>query len=155
MTASLNIADIFSHDQNFQTIMKDMLQTVFEISFDGVMITEAEPGYPIVYINPAFCELTGYSPQELLGKSPAMLQGEKSDQNVLDHLKEKIDNGELFHGKTINYRKDGSEFIMEWKIVPIRKEDGKIFHYLAIQREIKDNVLTHDSSGFSLPFGQQ
>ena len=44
MTASLNIADIFSHDQNFQTIMKNMLQTAFDISFDGVMITEAGPG---------------------------------------------------------------------------------------------------------------
>lgn len=155
MNTSLNIADIFSHDQNFQTIMKDMLQTAFEISFDGVMITEAGSGYPIVYINPAFCELTGYSPKELLGKSPVMLQGEKSDQNVLDHLKEQIEKGEHFHGKTVNYRKDGTEFIMEWKIVSIRKENDEISHYLAIQREIKEDELTHDPSGFSLPFDQQ
>ena len=154
MTASLNIADIFSHDQNFQTIMKNMLQTAFELSFDGLMITESGPGYPIVYINPAFCELTGYSPQELIGKSPAILQGEKSDQNVLDRLKVNIEKGDLFHGKTVNYRKDGTEFIMEWKIVPIRKEDGKISHYLAVQREIKEDELDHDTSAYSLPFGQ-
>ena len=80
MTAQMNIADIFSHDQNFQIIMKNMLETAFHISFDGVMITEAGPGYPIVYVNPALCELTGYSARELLGKSPAILQGEKSDE---------------------------------------------------------------------------
>lgn len=155
MTTSLNIDDIFSHDQNFQTIMKNLLQTAFEISFDGLMITESGPGYPIVYINPAFCELTGYSPQELIGNSPAMLQGEKSDQSVLDRLKVNIEKGDLFHGKTVNYRKDGTEFIMEWKIVPIRKEDGKISHYLAVQREIKEDELVHDTLAYSLPFGQE
>jgi len=155
MTASLNIADIFSHDQNFQTIMKNMLQTAFDISFDGVMITEAGPGYPIVYINSALSGMTGYSPQELLGKSPAMLQGEKSDQNVLADLKAKIEKGDVFHGKTVNYRKDGTEFIMEWKIVPIRKEDGHISHYLAIQREIKDDELILDPSELQLPFSRE
>lgn len=141
MSEPFNISDIFKHDQNFQIIMKNMLQTVFDISFDGVMITEAGPGYPIVYINPAFCGLTGYGFQELLGKSPAMLQGKKSDQKVLANLKETIERGDVFHGKTINYRKDGTEFMMEWKIVPIRDEKSKISHYLAIQREITDDKL--------------
>lgn len=129
-----------------------MLQTAFHISFDGVMITEAGPGYPIIYINPALCELTGYSSEELLGKSPSMLQGVKSDKNVLASLKTTIAKGHVFHGKTVNYRKSGEEFIMEWKIVPIRREDGEISHYLAIQREIKDEQLPHDLSGFQFPF---
>lgn len=152
MTTPLNIADIFTHDQNFQIIMKNMLQTAFHISFDGVMITEAGPGYPIIYINPALCDMTGYSSEELLGKSPAMLQGEKSDKKVLASLKTTITKGDVFHGKTVNYRKSGEEFIMEWKIVPIRREDGEISHYLAIQREIKDEKLPHDLSGFQFPF---
>lgn len=152
MTASSNIADIFTHDQNFQIIMKDLLQTAFFLSFDGVMITEASPGYPIIYVNPALCEITGYSAEELFGKSPILLQGEKSDKNVLASLKKKIEKGDIFHGKTVNYRKNGEEFIMEWKIVPIRREDGEISHYLAIQRELKDDQLVHDLSGFQLPF---
>lgn len=152
MTTKMNIADIFDHDQNFQEIMKNMLETAFHISFDGVMITEAGPGYPIVYVNPALCELTGYSVRELLGKSPAMLQGEKSDQKVLTTLKETINKGEVFHGRTMNYRKNGEEFLMEWKIVPIRGEDGEISHYLAIQRETNDDQLTDDLAGFQLPF---
>ena len=88
---------------------------------------------------------------ELMGKSPAILQGEKSDQKVLKDLKEKLDDGDVFHGKTFNYRKDGSEFIMEWKIVPIHGEEGVISHYLAIQREVADTELTDGALDTKLP----
>ena len=152
MADKLDLADIFSYDQNFQTIMQNMLQTALDQSFQGVMITSAEPGYPIIYVNDALCEITGYAKEDLLGKSPVMLQGEKSEQAVLDELKEKLDKGEIFHNKTYNYRKDGSDFIMEWKIVPIHGVEGVISHYLAIQRELKDDELTDGSLDTKLPF---
>ena len=136
MSTLLNVFDIFDHDENFQTIMKHLLEASMDTSFNGVMITEAGPGYPIVYVNPAFCELTGYGPQELVGQSPSLLQGPGTSQWVLDQLKAQITAGEMFHGRTANYRKDGSEFIMDWRIVPIRNAAGDISHYLAIQREV-------------------
>ena len=151
MSHALNLEHIFDYDQNFQTIMQNMLQFALESSFQGVMITQAEPGYPIVYVNPSFCEMTGYTFEELVGKSPAILQGERSDRVVLKELKNKLDEGDVFHGKTYNYRKDGSEFIMEWKIVPIRGEEGVISHYLAIQREVQDTDLTDGSLDTKLP----
>lgn len=135
MSQSTDIASLFDNDKNFQAIMKHLLTASMEASFNGVTITTAEPGYPIVYVNPAFCEITGYRADELLGKSPSMFQGPDTDKWVLDELKEKIVAGELFHGKTTNYRKDGSDFTMEWNIVPIRGAAGEISHYLAIQRE--------------------
>jgi PAS domain S-box-containing protein len=152
MTSKLDLSDIFSYDQNFQSIMQNMLQTALDQSFQGVMITSAEPGYPIIYVNEALCELTGYSVDELLGKSPALLQGEKSDPTVLGELRDKLEKGEIFHGKTFNYRKDGSEFIMEWKIVPIHGVEGVASHYLAIQRELTDDNLTDGSLDTKLPF---
>ena len=106
-----------------------------EESFNSIVITEAGPGYPIIYVNAAFCELTGYGPHEVMGKSPAMLQGPKTDAEVIKRLNQNIKDGELFHGQAINYRRDGSEFMMEWKIAPIRNEKDEITHYLAIQRE--------------------
>jgi PAS domain S-box-containing protein len=51
-------------------------------------------------------------------------------------LNQNIADGELFHGQAVNYRKDGSEFMMEWKIAPIRNQNGEITHYLAIQRAV-------------------
>ncbi len=145
MSEPLDLSEIFSYDENFQSVMLDMLQNALDLSFQGVMITEAEPGYPIIYVNQALCEMTGYSPEEFLGRSPALLQGEKSDPEVLDELSEKLVRGEIFHGKTYNYRKDGTDFMMEWKIIPIRGISGDIANFLAIQREITDGKLTDGS----------
>jgi PAS domain S-box-containing protein len=124
------------HDENYKYIMKRLLEASMEESFNSIMITEAKPGYPVVYVNPAFCELTGYGPHEVVGKSPSILQGPSTDKEVLDRLNKSIAEGELFHGQAVNYRKDGSEFMMDWKIAPIKNENEEITHYLAIQRKI-------------------
>lgn len=130
------IADIFAHDRRFKGIMMRLLEITLDQAFDSILITEAKPGYPIVYVNRAFSDLTGYGPQEVLGKSPTMLQGPNTDRLVLERLRNSLERGGLFHGEAINYRKDGSEFIMEWKIAPIESEHGEITHYLAIQRDV-------------------
>ena len=137
MENSKDIFDVFLHDENYKYIMKRLLEASMEESFNSILITEAGPGYPIIYVNSAFCELTGYTPQEVMGKSPSILQGSKTDPEVLERLNRNLAQGELFFGKAINYRKDGSTFMMEWKIAPIRNEKDEITHYLAIQREAK------------------
>jgi PAS domain S-box-containing protein len=140
MKPSSDFFDIFDHDKNFLEIMKMLLQSSMELSFGGIMITEASPGYPILYVNPAFCQMTGYGPQEILNQSPAILQGPKTDPTVLDRLSQDIKAGRLFHGRAVNYRKDGSEFMMEWKIAPIRNALGEIRHYLAIQKDVSHEM---------------
>ena len=135
-----DVFNIFEHDENFREIMKRLLEASIAESFNGVLITGADPGYPIVYANDAFSQMTGYRPDEVIGKSPAMLQGPKTDPAVLDRLGEDLAAGRTFHGRAVNYRKDGAEFIMEWKIVPIRNEAGKTSHYLAIQKESRENT---------------
>jgi len=136
MDEKLDIMSIFDHDQNFQNLMKRMLENAMEHSFHGIMITRAEPGYPIVYVNDSFSQMTGYSLEEMIGKSPAILQGPKTDRAVLDRLSKALAEGRLFHGEAINYRKDGTEFVMEWKIVPIKNENEVTSHYLALQRDV-------------------
>jgi PAS domain S-box-containing protein len=139
MKIKRDIFEIFEHDESFKYIMKRLLEASMAESFNSVVITEAGEGYPIIYVNSAFCELTGYGPHEIIGKSPSILQGPNTDQAVLERLNQDISKGRLFHGQAINYRKDGSEFMMEWKIVPIRNEKDEVTHYLAIQREVSDH----------------
>ena len=136
METTKDIFDIFEHDESFKYIMKRLLETSMAESFNSILITEAGPGYPIVYANAAFSELSGYKPGEVMSKSPSMLQGPNTDPAVLERLNTDISEGRLFHGQAINYRKDGSEFMMEWKIAPIRNEKDEITHYLAIQRDV-------------------
>jgi PAS domain S-box-containing protein len=135
MKTPKDIFDVFMNDDTYKHIMKRLLEASMEESFNSILITEAGSGYPIIYVNPAFCKLTGYEPHEVMGKSPSILQGSKTDPEVLKRLSRNLAEGELFFGKAINYRKDGSTFMMEWKIAPIRNEHDEITHYLAILRE--------------------
>ena len=136
MAEKLDFVRIFDYDPNFQSLMIRMLENAIEHSFHGIMITKAEPGYPVVYVNRAFSQFTGYSSEEIIGKSPAILQGPKTERAVLDRLNQALSEGRLFHGEAINYRKDGSEFVMEWKIVPIKNQKEVTSHYLALQRDV-------------------
>lgn len=136
METQKDIFDIFMNDESYKYIMKRLLEASMEESFNSIVITEAGKGYPIIYVNNAFCELTGYGPHEVMGKSPSILQGPNTDAEVINRLNQNIADGELFHGQAVNYRKDGSEFMMEWKIAPIRNEREEITHFLAIQRDV-------------------
>ena len=143
MANTIDLMSIFDHDQHFQNLMKRMLENAMEHSFHGVMITKAESGYPVVYVNDAFAEITGYGSEEIVGQSPTILQGPKTDRAALAQLNQALSEGKLFHGEAINYRKDGSEFVMEWKIVPIKNEEEVTSHYLALQRDV---TRSRDSS---------
>jgi PAS domain S-box-containing protein len=140
METKRDIFDIFENDEHYKYIMKRLLEASMEESFNAVLITEAGPGYPIIYVNSAFCELTGYGPHEVMGESPSILQGPNTDPEVLERLNRDLAEGRLFYGQAINYRKDGSQFMMEWKIAPIRNEKDEITHFLAIQREATADI---------------
>ena len=106
-----------------------MLETAVEQAKEAVLITSARldpPGPEILFVNPAFSEMTGYSQEEVLDKTPRILQGPKSDRAMLQRLREALSRGEPFSGETINYRKDGGEYYVEWDITPIRKSSGEI-----------------------------
>ena len=138
MNTENDVFDIFEKDEKYRFIMKRLLEASMEESYNSIIITEAGPGYPIVYVNPAFCNLTGYGPHEVIGKSPSILQGPNTDKAVIDRLNTDISHGRVFEGQAINYRKDGSEFMMQWKIAPIQNEKDETTHYLAIQRRVDD-----------------
>lgn len=116
-----------------------VLAAAVEHAEDSILITSTNltaPGPEIVFVNQAFTRMTGYAPEEVLGRSPRILQGPKTDRAVLERLLQNLRDGEIFYGEAINYRKDGSEFYNEWHIEPIRSSTGQITHYLAIQRDI-------------------
>jgi len=110
-------------------------------STESVLITEALldlPGPRIVFVNPAFTRLTGYNPEEVIGRTPRILQGPRTDKALLKRLRETLERGEVFRGQTINYRKDGSEYEQEWQITPIRDTQRRITHFGAIQRDVTE-----------------
>jgi len=109
------------------------LELLADNSFDALLITDPEG--TIVYSNKAFTKLTGYEQVEAIGKTPKMLQGPGTDKKVLARLKESMHRGNGdYEGSAINYRKNGTPFIMHWRVVPV-KVAGEIKAWVAIQRE--------------------
>jgi len=112
-----------------------VFDALVENCFDSVMISEATPKNPIVYVNKAFTDLTGYSAEEVLGKSPGLLQGSGTDASVLQRLHADMAAGRVFEGKAVNYRKDGSHFTMWWRVIPVTCNSAQPMYFVAFQRE--------------------
>lgn len=113
-------------------------------AFNAVVITKAHnegEDACITYCNPAFCAMTGYSAAELMGQSPRILQGQLTDRKVIQHLRHCLETGTFFEGSTFNYRKDGSAYLVEWNISPVRDANGQIRHYVSVQQDITSRAL--------------
>ena len=118
-----------------------LLKPAIEQSDESVMIMTAQldpPGPRIVYVNSAFTKMTGYAREEVIGKTPRILDGPKTDRAVLDQLRKDCAAGKVFRGETIKYRKDGSEFHLEWTAGPVRNERGEVTHLVATQRDVTE-----------------
>jgi PAS domain S-box-containing protein len=131
------IADITAQKQQAEQVR--LLQSVVVNTNDAVVITAAEPidnlGPQILYVNEAFTKITGYSPEEILGKTPRILQGAKTDRAEIARIRSALARWEAVTVEVINYRKDGSEFWNEFSIVPVADKDGWYTHWIAIQRD--------------------
>lgn len=111
-----------------------LLQVLAENSFNSVLITDASAESKIIYANKSFKTLTGHDPSKIIGKTPHILQGPGTDPKVITRLSDALKSGRKFEGKAINYKKDGTPFIMYWRVLPI-KVGKKIIAWVAIQRE--------------------
>jgi PAS domain S-box-containing protein len=117
-----------------------LIESVVTKTTDAVLIAEVaafdEPGSCIIYVNEAFTKMTGYLPSEVIGKSPKMLHGSKSDKKELARLSKAIRNSEKCEITTINYRKNGDEFWVNFSVSPVTNEDGCYTHWIAIERDV-------------------
>lgn len=119
-----------------------LLESAVENTQDGILITEAKhidaPGPELLYVNQAFTRITGYDLAEVLGRTPRLLQGPKTDRSQLDKIRTALSKQQPVQVELLNYRKDGSEFWVELNIVPITNKSGQLTHWVALQREITE-----------------
>ncbi len=119
-----------------------LLESVVVNAKDAVLITEAEPidlpGPKIVYCNAAFTATTGYTQDEVLSRTPRLLQGPNTDRAALSRLRVALSRWEPVEVELLNLRKDGTEFWVELSIVPVADQNGWFTHWVSVQRDITE-----------------
>ncbi|WP_331001389.1 PAS domain S-box protein [Nostoc sp. WHI] len=106
---------------------------------NGVIIADARLAHnPVIYANPAFEQITGYSATDVIGQNCRFLQGTDTQQPALNELRSAIRSGTSCKVILRNYRKDGTLFWNEFSISPIHDENGKLSHFIGIQADISD-----------------
>ena len=112
-----------------------VLQSLVDASPEGVVVCDAcGSGWPVVYANHAFEELTGYRSSEIQGRGLGFLQQGEDTQEGLALIRAALREGVACRSVLRNYRKDGSPFINEMQLIPIRDQHGKLTHFASFHR---------------------
>ncbi len=117
-----------------------LLESVIVNANDAVLITEAEPvelpGPHIVYVNDAFTRMMGYSREDVIGKTPRILQGPQTDIATLNSVRAALKRWEAVMVELVNYHKDGSEVWIELSLFPVTDTLGNYNYWVGIQRDV-------------------
>ena len=142
-------------DENHHKIAQalKLAYSIINSATDVIIICEAEPidkpGPRIVYVNDAFISQTAYSAEEVIGKSPKILQGPKTDLATLGRIRGALETWQPICEDVLNYKKNGDEFWISLSIFPLANENGWFTHWVSIQRSIKNNKQ-HEAELLSL-----
>jgi PAS domain S-box-containing protein len=127
-----------------------ILENVVTTANDAVMVTEPEPldeaGPRIVYVNAAFTRMTGYAPEEVIGRTPKMLLGPQSDAETVERIRAALRRREPVRAELLNYRKDGSSFCVEASITPVLDEHGKVVQWTSVQRDTTERKEAQETA---------
>lgn len=110
-----------------------------DVADDGIVISDATtPDAPIVYVSPSFERLVGYPAEEILGTNCRMVQGPGTDRETVKQIAIALQEGRVFQGEILNYRKDGTAFWNFLRIAPIRDASGRVTHHVGTQSDVTE-----------------
>ncbi|MBU1564694.1 MAG: PocR ligand-binding domain-containing protein, partial [Proteobacteria bacterium] len=117
---------------------QNRLTTAIESAAESIIITS--PAGKIIYVNPAFEKLTGYSPREVIGKKPSILNSGFHDENFYSNLWRTILSGDIWVGRVTNKKKDGTLYQEESTISPVKDDHGKVLNFVAVKKDITKEI---------------
>lgn len=144
-----NIADRYKTEEHLQLLKRGL-----DASPNGIVITDATSNHEIVYINPAFLKLTGYSEKEISGRNCRFLQGEDTDINAVQEIHQALKDKREIQTILKNYRKDGTWFWNQLTLSPVWNQNNECTHFIGTQQDVTQKLIdeeyinyqrTHDS----------
>jgi diguanylate cyclase (GGDEF)-like protein/PAS domain S-box-containing protein len=119
----------------------EMYRRLVESSPEGVVLIDAQAAdHPVVYVNPAFEAMTGYSAAELTGRNLRLLQADDREQDGRHRLRDALGRGETCRVLLRNYRKDGTLFWNEMSVLPLRNPEGAVTHFAGHHRDAGERL---------------
>lgn len=126
-----------------------LFQSIIENSVDSVIITEIPDGTPnadahIVYVNPSFTRLTGYTAEEAIGQTLTLLQGSKTKTDIPNLIREVYRSHNSATFETISYRRNGTEFWVQWSVTAVINHHDQCTHLVLVQHETSEQHQIED-----------
>jgi two-component system cell cycle sensor histidine kinase/response regulator CckA len=130
-----NVRDITARKQ--MTAELRMRERAIEAVAQGILISDPRrPGNPIVYASPGFTRLTGYAPDEVLGRTGRLLQGKDTAPASIAVLRDAIREERPCVTELLNYRKDGTPFWNSLSLSPVKDNDGVVTNFVGVQTDV-------------------
>ncbi|TDQ82008.1 PAS domain S-box-containing protein [Dongia mobilis] len=124
----------------------EVLATAVGAVTSGIVICDAtQPGYPVTFANQAFTRITGYAPDEIIGRNCRILQGRDTDREALDRLRRALSQQRAINITLRNYRKDGRTFWNELSISPVADESGRVVQFVGIMSDVTQRIRSEES----------
>ncbi|MBN2808707.1 MAG: PAS domain S-box protein [Deltaproteobacteria bacterium] len=131
------IQDVTARRQAFEKM--ELLQSAVDHASESIVITDHRAN--IIYVNPAFTAITGYSQNEVVGVNPRILQSGQTRSEVYAEMWQTLISRKNWRGHFLNQRKDGSLYEEEVSISPLFDHEQKITHYVAVKRDVSEEAL--------------
>jgi PAS domain S-box-containing protein/putative nucleotidyltransferase with HDIG domain len=122
---------------------KSLEEIALESAANGIAITNSSG--EILWVNPAFSELTGYQMEEVRGKTFRILNSGKNKNQQYKNLWKTVLNGNVWRGELVNRKKDGELYTEEQTITPVKNENGEITHFIAIMQDISETKKVEEA----------
>lgn len=144
----------FTSEAEHEKMQKSLIQLAHAVeqSLNAIIITDLDAN--IEYVNPIFTRMTGYEPDEVIGKNPRILRSGKTPRKTYYEMWATLSRGELWRGELINRRKNGAEYIEEIIISPVRQPDGRVTNYLGIKEDITEKKKNEERIDYLKHFDQ-
>ena len=117
-------------------------EDIVELAKDVIIVTKSypidDPGPEIVYVNKAFTELTGYTQEDVIGKTPRILQSKGTDEKTKKIIRQRIEKKIPVRVTIMNYSKYGEEYWLDLSILPLKNSHDVVTHFVAIQRDVTE-----------------
>ena len=121
--------------------LNNQLQVAVQNAAIGIVVSNPYlPDNPVMFANPAFFEMTGYKPHEIIGKNCRILQGPSTNCDVIQSIRASVQAVESCRHTLVNYRQDGTPFWNDITVKPVFDQEGRLVNFVGIQRDVTDSI---------------